>query len=117
MRNLSEPIEGWRFQAAVYQQGVMMAYKRKADHPNRLEDPRVNYREPFTGVTFQFWWDVWALDDNGYDDYEHADEGKPGCAGQFMDVAVERERIRDAYCAKRYYELTIGEYGENRYRV
>jgi hypothetical protein len=50
-----------------------MANKRKADHPDRLEDSRANDRESFIRVTFQFWWDMWTFDDDGCDDYEHPD--------------------------------------------
>lgn len=92
----------------------MMAHKRKANNPNRLKNPGLDPREPFTRVPFEVWGDVRALDEDGGDDDEHADEGEGGCAGELVDVAVEGERVGDGDGAEGDDELAVSEEGEDR---
>ena len=55
-----------------------------------------------------------AFNENGCNNDKHAYECKSRCAREFVDIAVERKRIRDAYCAEGDDELTLGEQEKDR---
>ena len=66
----------------------MVTDESKADDPNGLENPRLDEREAFRGVTFEEWRDERALEYDGAHDDKHTAEGETGGNGEFVDVAV-----------------------------
>lgn len=66
----------------------MVADKGKADNTNSLENPRLDEREAFRGITFEEGRDEWALIYDGEYDDKHAAKGETGGNGEFVDVAV-----------------------------
>lgn len=58
-----------------------------------------------------------AFNQNGSDDYQHADERQARCSREFVDIAMKGERIRHTNSAECYDELSVGEYGRDGYLV
>lgn len=89
-----------------------MAHEREANDADGLEQLRFDDREPFGRIALQVRRDVWSLEKDRGDDDEHTDERKARGAREFVDVAVQRERVGDAYGAEDDDELSIGKYGQ-----
>jgi hypothetical protein len=66
----------------------VVADEGKADDANSLENPRLDEREAFGGITFEEGRDERALVYDGEYDDKHAAEGETGGNGEFVDVAV-----------------------------
>ena len=89
-----------------------MAHKRETDHANGLEDAWTGDGVAFGRVAFEFGGYGGAFDEDGENDDDHADEREARRPRELVDVAVERERVRDADGAESDHELTIGEEGK-----
>lgn len=86
----------------------MVTHKSETYDADGLEYTGAEDSEAFVGIAFKVGRDMRALDKNGRNDDDHAYERKPRCAGEFVDVAIEREWIRDANRAEGDDELTFG---------
>ncbi|KIP10864.1 hypothetical protein PHLGIDRAFT_184043 [Phlebiopsis gigantea 11061_1 CR5-6] len=117
VRDFRKPVERRRLQAAVDEQRVVVADEREADHADGLEQPGAEHGEPLRRVALQVGRDVRALDEHRRHDDHHADEREPRRARELVDVAVEREGVRDAYRAQRNDELAVREQGQDGHGV
>ena len=93
MCDLVEPVERRRAQAAVDEEGVVVADEREADHADGLEHAVAEEGEAGTRGALEVRRHVWAFDEDGEDDDEHADEGEARGAGKLVDVTIEGERV------------------------
>ena len=50
-----------------------------------------------------------AFDEDGSNDYQHADQRQARCSGEFVDITMEGERIGYTNSAECYDELSVGE--------
>ena len=113
MRHLVEPVQRRRAQAAVDEERVVVADEREADDADGLEDAAAEECEACARVAFELRVDVRAFDEDGEDDDDHADEREARRPRELVDVAVERERVRDADRAEGDHELAVREPGED----
>lgn len=75
-RYVSHPIkaiECWSAQATVYKEGIVVANERKTDDADCLEHAWADESEPFRRISFQIRIHMGTLDQNGGDNYHHAE--------------------------------------------